>query len=53
MRKAATFLRILEMKLGFEFKRKWMKMFFEKRLERACLNDDGKIPPKTERLTSL
>ena len=29
------------------------KDVFEKRLERACLNDDGKIPPETERLTSL
>ena len=29
------------------------KDVFEKRLERACLNDDGKNPPETERLTSL
>ena len=28
-------------------------MFFEKRLEGACMNDDGKIPPETEILTSL
>ena len=28
-------------------------MFFEKRLERACINDDRKIPPETEILTSL
>ena len=29
------------------------KDVFEKRLERACLKDDGKIPPETERLTSF
>jgi len=27
------------------------KDVFEKRLERACLNDDGKIPSGRERLT--
>ena len=45
------------MKLRFEIGRKFVEIIsgsrgaFEKRLERASLNDDGKIPSERERLT--
>ena len=65
MWEATTFSSILEMKLRFEMGRellrssvdrdesvdKWIEMVFRRGWARACLSDDGKIPPKRERLT--
>ena len=65
MWEATTFSSISKMKLRFEIGRKllrssvdrdgsvdkWAEMVFKRFWTRACLNDDGKIPPERERLT--
>ena len=59
MREATTFSRILEMKMRFEIGRKLLRSsedrdgFLRRGWTRAYLNDDGKIPSETERLTKF